>query len=56
MADANKEDEEEDEEEEVVEKAVLLAMEDAEGIAAADGMGSGLEEEDLCRSSEDLGC
>ena len=55
MADANKEDEEEDEEE-VVEKAVLLAMEEAEGIAAAaDGMGSGLEEEDLCRSSEELG-
>ena len=55
MADANRE-EDEDDDDEVVEKAVLLAMEDAEGIAAADdGMGSGLEEEDLCRSSsEDL--
>ena len=60
MAEANREEEEdeEDEEDEVVEKAVPLAMEDAEGIAAADddGMGSGLEDEDLCRSSEDLCC
>ena len=55
MAEANREEDDEDDDDEVVEKAVLLAMEDAEGIAAADdGMGSGLEEEDLCRSSEDL--